>query len=1140
MRRRTLQRQSLIYHGRTNLAVVLGVAVGSAALTGALIVGDSMRGSLRETAIGRLGGVDHALVSNRFILESLATTIATETHQEVCPAIMVNGSIAHADTGARANRISVLGVDERFWRLSTRDDVFDLGEERGRTVVINQPLADELQAGVGDDVLLRFGKAGAISTETLLGRRDDTTATLRLTVRAVIPAEDIGAFSLSPRHVLPLNAYVPLATLQRSLDQRGRVNALFVDCEDSETSSVDPCGSLQDALAKHLTLDDVGLRLRINDELGYIALESEGMLIEPAIELAAREAAGDAGLVASGVQSYLANRISVEGNDAAGIPFSTVVAIDPRGRTAQLMTTTSGAKATALKPGEIILNQWAADDLHVAPGDRITLEYYVTGALGRLETQRQTFTLHAVVAMTGAAADPGFVPEYPGVTDTDNLADWDPPFPMQLSAIRDKDERYWDEYKTTPKAFITLADGRRLWAEQADRFGTLTSIRLRPTDEIVKPSDAAEDFASALTQRWNPARLGLTFDPVRQRLLDAGAGTTDFGVLFVSFSFFLIGSAAMLVALLFRLGVERRAGEIGLLLATGYSPRTVSRLLMGEGLVLATVGSALGVACSLGYAWFMLAGLRSWWSDAVNAPFLRMHASSLSLGVGFASGVLVALASIAWSIRGLTRLSPTALLAGVVASGRGRQDQSAKRKWLTLTLMYGGFLLAGALALWPAISDAAPAAGAFFGSGAAMLTACLAMFARRLSGDRSGVIHRAGAGALVRLGMRNARRRVNRSVMTASLFASATFLIAALEAFHVDPAASSSDRSSGTGGYAYYAESSVPLVYDLNTPEGREALNIAPESASALKDVVVVPLRLRTGDDSSCLNLYRPTKPRIAGATDALIDRGGFQFGGTMAETDAERDNPWLLLRRSFPDGAIAVIGDESAVLWQLHLGLGQDLEMEDERGQPVRLRFVALLKGSMLQDELIVSEVDFSRLFPSISGYSFFLIETPDELGGAKALLESELAGFGFDMGSSRSRLAAYLAVQNTYLATFQTLGGFGLILGTIGLAAVLLRNVWERRGELALMRALGFSRRAIGAVVLAENLVLLLVGLLAGSLSAMLAIAPHIATRASSIPWSSLGLTLAGVLALGVSAAMLAVRSALRSPLLPSLRAE
>ena len=144
------------------------------------------------------------------------------------------------------------------------------------------------------------------------------------------------------------------------------------------------------------------------------------------------------------------------------------------------------------------------------------------------------------------------------------------------------------------------------------------------------------------------------------------------------------------------------------------------------------------------------------------------------------------------------------------------------------------------------------------------------------------------------------------------------------------------------------------------------------------------------------------------------------------------------------------------------------------------------------------------------------------------------------FDQIATAVRLADYLAVQNTYLSTFQALGGFGLVLGTIGLTAVLLRNVWERRGELALLRALGFSRHALGLMVLAENAGLLCAGLVAGLLSATLAIAPHIAARPASIPWLSLGATLVGVLAVGLGAGLAATFATLRAPLLPSLRAE
>ena len=105
-------------------------------------------------------------------------------------------------------------------------------------------------------------------------------------------------------------------------------------------------------------------------------------------------------------------------------------------------------------------------------------------------------------------------------------------------------------------------------------------------------------------------------------------------------------------------------------------------------------------------------------------------------------------------------------------------------------------------------------------------------------------------------------------------------------------------------------------------------------------------------------------------------------------------------------------------------------------------------------------------------------------------AALEQGLDAYGFDAEPTRERLDRYQAVQNTYLATFQTLGGLGLLLGTLGLAAILLRNVLERRGELATMRALGFPRASLARLVLAENTLLLVIGLAIGAGAALLAV--------------------------------------------------
>jgi ABC-type antimicrobial peptide transport system permease subunit len=151
---------------------------------------------------------------------------------------------------------------------------------------------------------------------------------------------------------------------------------------------------------------------------------------------------------------------------------------------------------------------------------------------------------------------------------------------------------------------------------------------------------------------------------------------------------------------------------------------------------------------------------------------------------------------------------------------------------------------------------------------------------------------------------------------------------------------------------------------------------------------------------------------------------------------------------------------------------------------------------------------------------------------------LETSLGDFGFDVQRSADRLAAFMAVQNTYLTTFQSLGGLGLLLGTFGLATVQLRNVLERRGELALLRAAGFRRERLAILVMLENAALLVGGLALGIAAALVAILPHLLGGGAAIPWLTLAVTLGLVLLVGLAAGMSAVRATLRAPLLPALR--
>jgi hypothetical protein len=370
----------------------------------------------------------------------------------------------------------------------------------------------------------------------------------------------------------------------------------------------------------------------------------------------------------------------------------------------------------------------------------------------------------------------------------------------------------------------------------------------------------------------------------------------------------------------------------------------------------------------------------------------------------------------------------------------------------------------------------------------------------------------------------------------------------------------SAGKGGADGGFALLAESDLPVVRDLNSPEGRrevldrlerqltaagrapaEAKHEVEEAKRLLEDddTEVIAFRVRAGDDISCLNLYQPRRPRVLGVPERLVKRGGFAFAATAARTPEEEANPWTILRR--PDGPIPAFGEKNTVEWMLKSGLGGVVRVPDHKGSEADLAIAGLLQDSVFQSSLLVSEGHFLRLYPDTEGYNYFLIRTPGgREGEMKRLLERALAGRGIEVTPTAQRLEEYLAVENTYLTTFQALGGLGLVLGTLGLAAVLLRGVWERRAELALLRALGFRRLTLAWLVLAENGFLLLLGLAAGTASALVAVAPHLVSGAGSLPWLGLVGLLGVVLLVGLAAGAAAVAATLRAPLVPALRRE
>src|SRR5206468_12896537 len=166
------------------------------------------------------------------------------------------------------------------------------------------------------------------------------------------------------------------------------------------------------------------------------------------------------------------------------------------------------------------------------------------------------------------------------------------------------------------------------------------------------------------------------------------------------------------------------------------------------------------------------------------------------------------------------------------------------------------------------------------------------------------------------------------------------------------------------------AESAVPLHQLSGTP----LASIAPEPDGTPN---VFPLRLRGGDDASCLNLFQASRPRILGVPDSLIQRGGFQFYDTEARTPEERANPWLLLQKPAANGAVPVFCENNTAVWMLKTGVGGIVKVPDDAGNEITLRIVGTFADSPFQSELIMADGNFTRLFPKQDGYRVFLVRT-------------------------------------------------------------------------------------------------------------------------------------------------------------------
>lgn len=1071
--------RGLAFHWRSHAAVGAGVAVSTAVLVEALLVGDAVRGSLHRIALQRLGEVEYAVESGETMVRTeLAGELAGDLGARVAPVLRLAGTASSDDGRLVVGQVQVLGVDSRFW---------DLGRAPAHPgqVVVNRRLAAHLALQPGAALVLRVGRPETMPGELPLTWSLRQTVPFRVEVAAVADDDHLGRFSLEVSQLAPDTVFLPIDDLGRQADAAGRANLFLV----APRGDAVPISELARALRRRFSLADAGLSLRATRG-GALQLESERVFLPPP--------AAQAGLAASpaarAILTYFVTSIS---SATLQTPYSFVAAGGPP------------LAPPSLGDDEIVLTDWLARDLGAGVGDRVELAYLLPTSGTRLEERRAGLRVHAVTPLAGAA-DPDLAPLLPGLTDSDACGSWDPAFPVDLKRVRPADEAYWQTYRAAPKAFVTLATARRLWGT---RFGEATAVRF-------PDGERPDHLAAAITAGLDPATLGVRCRAVRREGLEAAAGGVDFGLLFLGLSVFLLAAALVLGALLHALAVARRQREWDALLALGFPARTVRRLVLLEGTGAAVGGTLAGCAAALATARLTVLALGSVWRGAVASTPLTFAVQPRSILIGAGLSLAMSAVAMALTARRATR-SSRPLLAPPRRHPRRRLPLGA--------LAVAGLAAALAVAWAGHGRDRAGAIAAWIG-GVLALGACLTGVGAVLAAEGGSV-----ASSTVRLGLRRAAHRPARTLALAGVLASGMLVVVVVGLGRGAGPGDPTTRSSGTGGFAFLAGTTLPVRHDLNDPAGRLALGL-PERWPAS----VVPLRSRAGDDASCLNLNRVREPRVLGVDPAALhSRGAFSFSAWLAP--GLEALGWLALDAELPDGAVPAVADASTIAWGLGSQLGEVVTMPDERGQALRLRLVGALDGSILQGSLVIGEAAFLRHFPSAAGYRALLVDAPEAArGDVEGALRQALWDHGVELRPTAAVLAELRAVEDTYVAIFLAVGGLGLALGTAGFAALAARDLLQRQGELACLRAIGFSRRSLTVLVLGEHAGILVAGLASGAVAGVIAALPSLlgtAVRFSaiSLAWP---LTAASVLGLGATAAV--TRLAMRGDPVRGLRQE
>jgi ABC-type lipoprotein release transport system permease subunit len=1180
--------KSLKRHKKMNMALLSATCISTTVIVGSLIAGDSLSASITDAVFDNLGEVDEVVISNRLFDTAIIDRLnddstLMESVDLLSPIIHMQGIAENSQTKARTRTATIIGFEPGFFDFG--EMVYTDGNQVNpdldeNEVYINEELASEIGVKQGDMIGVSFTDLDSVFEAIFHGNRKQTTTDAMFLVKGLVRSHSLGRFQLTANRNPPQNLFIELDNLNGVMGIENKANMILVSNKGDKVEGLEICSiatqKLENALEDALIYSDAGLNVIENQNLNYVKVEADDIFFPHGYYELLENSDVLAGNAISPHLTYFWNTLTLGNNTVA---YSTVTSFDSDidSEFGQFTLNGSGQKVDGdLQENEIIITNWTAERLQANPGDTVYMNYSIMDEFYNIHYYQETFTIKYIVDMQGKANDSALMPPFPGIEDRTSPFDWDPPFPLELGLITDEDEHYWESYKGTPKAFISMKSGAKMWDTD---IGNITHIKLKP-QAGQNLSQLADETKEVLSNYVGLSEAQLAVKAVKQDALNSREGITIFTGMFLAFSAACIMASAVLIILLITLMVESRQPEIGILRALGFRMSAVNNIFLLEGTFLSILGGLLGALFGFLFGLFLISGMNTFWSAIVESSQVSFSFTPDSLILGFSSGVIISIftmifafkyegrRTIVGSIKKITQkkenklpflMSLLFLLGGVASLGlpfimgsspgfdielisfglgpfllllavNGFVPIFTKKR---IDLVIGIIIIVHTLFIMYYFADSAMLMALFFLSGFQLLFGFLLIFYHSIMKmtvlAQDDILKRPARESkrwLFSFAKKNAARTPKRTMFTVFLFSLTLFVLVSLT-INLQGAVIDVDRavSESGGGFHIMGESTNPVFANLANQSSREEAGVEDP---VFDELFVQQFKSRGDIGGTCSNLNPKANPRIIGANESFFDINSFLFiSNTEPKTNV--NNPWWLLKEVLEDNEIPAVGDYNTLVWILGLDVGDTITIFNEDGEEVNLRIVGIIANSIFPGSLVIWDEYFDLLYPTNDGYQLFLFRSQaKDLKPQIQALENVLTKYGFDGFTVESVVVENILIENTYIAIFQVLLIFGLIIGTLGFGIVASRNALERRREMGILRAIGFTKKAILKTLLYENSYIVIVGITIGTLSGIIASSVYLIKLQVDLiswPWLNVLMILAASFVIAISASIIPI---------------